>query len=64
MGTRLAAIIVRKIPYELEVEEVRNEIRNKLPDYMIPSVICFINESDLKYMASGKVDRKGLLELL
>lgn len=64
MGTRLAAIIVRKMNYEIEVEDVRNKVSNKLPDYMIPSVICFIDESDLKYMASGKIDRKGLLEFL
>ncbi|WFR56967.1 amino acid adenylation domain-containing protein [Anaerocolumna sp. AGMB13025] len=64
LGTKLAAIIVKNMNYELEVEDVRKEIQSKLPDYMIPSVICFINESELKYMASGKIDRKGLLEFL
>jgi len=64
MGTRLAAIIVISENLKLNVEEVRNMIAKKLPDYMIPCIIRFIGQSEIKYTNSGKIDRKGLLEFL
>jgi amino acid adenylation domain-containing protein len=53
----LAAYIVKGNDCELRVEEVQSYLRKTLPDYMIPSVIVFLESLPL---ANGKLDRKAL----
>jgi D-alanine--poly(phosphoribitol) ligase subunit 1 len=43
---------------EMDVSEIRNELRKYLPNYMIPNDFVFMDE--LPKNANGKVDRKIL----
>ncbi|MCP4990318.1 MAG: amino acid adenylation domain-containing protein [Colwellia sp.] len=52
----LAAYIVSK--EDLNVSELRNYLKNKLPDYMIPSY--YVKLEKLPLTPNGKVDRNGL----
>jgi len=53
----LAAYIVPQSGSALNTSEINSYLRLKLPDYMIPSVVKFLEVLPLK---SGKLDRKGL----
>jgi len=59
-GTRLAAFLVPEPGCDLEVTEVRDRLRQLLPDYMVPSHFQILSQLPLNL--SGKVDRKQLLE--
>ena len=54
----LVAYIVTKDNSELDKDEIKNHIKNKLPEYMLPSV--FIRIDKIPLTASGKVDKKSL----
>jgi len=53
----LVAYLVADGPYP-EVSAVRDRIKKKLPDYMVPNAFVFLQRMPLT--ASGKVDRKAL----
>ncbi len=55
-GDTLAAYI--KADKALEVEFVKDYLRVRLPNYMIPQHIIFV--SDFKYTPNGKIDQKQL----
>jgi amino acid adenylation domain-containing protein len=55
---RLAAYVVKAPECELSQEGLRGFLREKLPLYMIPSSVLFLDR--LPLLSSGKVDRKGL----
>jgi acyl-CoA synthetase (AMP-forming)/AMP-acid ligase II len=55
---RLAAYIVYQPGEDLTVSEVRQHLRGKLPDYMIPSLVIAIDAVPLT--PNGKVDRAAL----
>ena len=55
---RLAAYLVLKGQLAPSVSELRAFLKEKLPDYMIPSV--FVNLDALPLNANGKVDRQAL----
>jgi thioesterase domain-containing protein/acyl carrier protein len=63
-GVREAVVIVheeRLVAYmtgEAEVEELRRELRERLPEYMVPAL--FVPLAALPLSPSGKVDRKAL----
>ncbi|MCX2829639.1 amino acid adenylation domain-containing protein [Bacillus pseudomycoides] len=46
---------------KINMEEVKNSLKEKLPDYMIP--VVFIQLEKLPQTINGKVDRKTLLEM-
>ncbi|PFY16292.1 non-ribosomal peptide synthetase, partial [Bacillus pseudomycoides] len=45
-------------PQNLETEEIRNYLKNELPEYMVPSFLLFLDAFPLN--ANGKLDRKKL----
>ena len=57
---RLVAYIVRYQGSTISTSELRNFLRQKLPDYMIPS--AFVMLDSLPLTPNGKIDRKALPE--
>jgi amino acid adenylation domain-containing protein len=55
---QLAAYVVPKGGQHATSEQLRDHIREQLPEYMVPSV--FVRLEKLPLTPSGKVDRKGL----
>jgi len=55
---RLVAYLVVSTQIELSQHEMRQHLKHKLPDYMIPSV--FISLDALPLTPNGKIDRKAL----
>ena len=55
---RLVAYFVAKDSQSVDVSELRNLVRGKLPDYMVPS--AFVALAKLPLTPNGKVDRKAL----
>jgi len=53
----LAAVVVLA-EESLQIQIVKNALKVKLPDYMIPSV--WLTQNTLPYLTSGKIDRKQL----
>ena len=47
---------------EIDNKEVLNYLKNKLPNYMMPSKVKYVKE--LPHNANGKIDRKKLKEML
>jgi non-ribosomal peptide synthetase-like protein len=58
---QLVAFVVAKLGTEIDPKVLRNELRQSLPAYMVPSRFELINI--LPKLASGKVDRKSLKQL-
>jgi hypothetical protein len=58
---RLIAFVVGEREGEAGAEEMRKHLREKVPDYMVPSFIVMVEEMPLN--ASGKVDRRALESL-
>ena len=57
--SNLLAYIVLEPDTTLNVEQLRNELRQQIPEYMIPS--GFIMLDQLPFTVNGKVDRKALI---
>src|SRR5262249_29132418 len=55
---RLVAYIVTRAVQLLNSEKLRDFLKEKLPDYMIPGVYVFLDS--LPRTASGKIDRRAL----
>ncbi|HKV42847.1 MAG TPA: condensation domain-containing protein, partial [Blastocatellia bacterium] len=55
---RLVAYIVLKQGTDLSVSALRDSLREKLPDYMVPSAVIVLQS--LPRTANGKLDRKSL----
>jgi len=55
---RLIAFAIPKRDKNVNSNDIRNYLKEKLPDYMVPSQIIFLNEMPLSQ--NGKVDRKAL----
>jgi aspartate racemase len=58
--TRLIAYIVPKQRLKIHTDELRSFLKDKLPDYMIPSAFVFMGSFPLT--THGKVDRRALPE--
>ena len=56
---RLAAFVVLQKDKKITSNEIRNILKEKLPEYMVPSQIIFLDEIPLSQ--NGKADRKALL---
>jgi amino acid adenylation domain-containing protein len=56
--TRLVAYVIYEVGSELTVSDLRRFLRQKLPEYMVPSMAVAI--SRLPLMPNGKLDRKAL----
>jgi amino acid adenylation domain-containing protein len=55
---RLVAYVVLKPPHDPSAGELRDYLKQKLPDYMIPA--AFLRLQALPLTANGKLDRKAL----
>lgn len=55
---RLAAYLVADCP--MDAGQVRSALKEKLPDYMVPSLVTFLEKMPLT--PNGKIDRKALPE--
>ncbi|MCP4260582.1 MAG: amino acid adenylation domain-containing protein, partial [Planctomycetes bacterium] len=55
---RLVGYIVAKADMEVAVSDLRNHLKTKLPDYMVPQ--HFVELEELPLTPAGKVDRKNL----
>ncbi|MEI6277742.1 MAG: condensation domain-containing protein, partial [Prolixibacteraceae bacterium] len=55
---RLIAYIIRKDNLETDISDLRQFIKSKVPDYMVPSSFVFIDQFPLT--PNGKIDRKAL----
>lgn len=60
-GKRLVAFLVLKTSATLETSDVRRQLRQSLPDYMVPSAYRFLER--LPISPNGKIDNEGLLAL-
>lgn len=59
-GKRLAAYLVFADDEKADMAELRGKLKEKLPEYMLPS--AFIKMTELPYLPSGKIDRRALPE--
>ncbi|PZW20784.1 amino acid adenylation domain-containing protein, partial [Thermosporothrix hazakensis] len=59
-SAELIAYIVLRDPEQFSVDEIRNWLQHRLPDYMIPSAFTVLSHVPLT--TSGKVDKKALPE--
>lgn len=57
-GQRLVAYLVTRSGEPLPLEDLRAYLRDKLPDYMVPSAFMFLEK--LPLTQNGKIDRKSL----
>jgi amino acid adenylation domain-containing protein len=57
----LVAYFSARVPTEVTGEELRQHLRTRLPDYMVPSMFVPVEEFPLT--ANGKIDRKALASL-
>jgi thioester reductase-like protein len=57
-GKQLVAYLVANCVPRPTVNELRNFLKEKLPDYMVPSIYAFLDA--LPLMPNGKVDRRSL----
>lgn len=55
---RLVAYLMAKPGFKINLEKVRKEVKDKLPEYMVPSLFVIMEKFPLT--GSGKVDRKAL----
>jgi amino acid adenylation domain-containing protein len=55
---RLIAYLVTEPEFNVSTEELREKLKEKLPDYMVPSAFVMLDE--LPLTPNGKVDRKAL----
>ncbi len=60
LGTRLVAYVSAQAGGELQAGELRERLKEGLPDYMVPSAIVVLDGLPLN--ANGKIDRKALPE--
>ena len=58
---RLVAYLIADDLRTVSIEELRNQLESKLPDYMVPS--NFVRLTELPLTDNGKIDRKALLRL-
>ncbi len=58
MGTRLVAYVVPCTETSVSVEELRFEMRQKFPDYMVPSFFVLLDA--MPKTANEKIDRRAL----
>ncbi len=58
---RLIAYVVTETGGRISVTELRDELKQKLPEYMVPSAFVWLDAMPLT--ENGKVDRKKLLQL-
>jgi thioesterase domain-containing protein/acyl carrier protein len=58
---RLSAFVVRKPNLELSVDELREFLRRELPEFMVPSYFCVLDQWPLA--SSSKVDRQALASI-
>ena len=57
-GKQLIGYVVRRERQEPSIEELRAQVRERLPDYMVPNYFVMLEALPLN--ANGKVDRKHL----
>ena len=61
IGNIIKAVIVPKQKAAISIQEIKHFCSKKLPHYMIPEMICFIDA--LPRTSTGKIDRKSLIHL-
>ena len=64
-GQDVAAAVVFRPGRSVDVEEVKNRLRESLSSYKVPRHIAtFISPDDLVWLESGKIDLRALTEML
>jgi thioesterase domain-containing protein/acyl carrier protein len=58
---RLVSYVVRDAESSLTADQLRSGLREKLPDYMVPSFFVFLDS--LPLTPNGKIDRRALQQL-
>jgi len=61
-GQLVAAAVVLDGSVPLEADELRSELRAKLAAYKVPKRFDFFAKQDLPYKATGKIDKRALVE--
>ena len=61
VGGELVMLVEIKNDSAVSIAEVKNEMRTKLPNYMIPKKVFFIKNLPLN--SNGKLDRNECLKL-
>ncbi len=56
--TQLVAYVILETEKETNAQDLRAYVRKRLPEYMTPSTVVFLNEFPIR--PNGKVDRKAL----
>jgi acyl-CoA synthetase (AMP-forming)/AMP-acid ligase II len=62
-GEDVAAVIVRRGPDRLDVDELRAGARSRLSGYKVPRHIQVVDDADVPLLPTGKVDLAALREL-
>ena len=62
-GEDVAAVVVRRGPGRLDVDELRAGARSRLSGYKVPRHIEVLDDADLPMLPTGKVDLAALREL-
>lgn len=63
-GTKLVSAIIKRKETDITEQEIRQLILSKLPNYMIPSIIKFISQDDVKLTPAGKIDKNHILRII
>ena len=61
-GELVAAAVVPDGSVEIDAEELRTNLREKLAAYKVPRRFDFFAKPDLPYKATGKIDKRALVE--
>jgi acyl-CoA synthetase (AMP-forming)/AMP-acid ligase II len=61
-GQRVAAAVVLVDGARMDAETLRERLRSKLAAYKVPRRFDFCAKSELPYKATGKIDKRALIE--
>jgi len=63
-GEIVAAALVPAADAQLDLNSVREQARKQLSNYKVPRKLLLLAEADVPWLASGKVDRRRIREIL
>jgi acyl-CoA synthetase (AMP-forming)/AMP-acid ligase II len=63
-GTVVGAVVVAEPGHDLDLAAIREECARTLASYKVPRVLHICSAAELPVLASSKVDRRGLVQIL